>query len=100
MPSITGSVVQEGYQVIYSAEIQGYGYALAISNPPQLPENPYFGYTYPLQVDPGGNPPMSGMGRKIYRDGVFVFPPYAGVLYDLVVIWRAPSVGLNWYLRW
>lgn len=100
MAVLTGVVNVEGYQVITTDVINAAGYGLGITNPPALPLNPYLGYTFPVIRGGFGVPDFAGSGRKIYRDGVLVFPPYSGGVYDFVVIWSSASVGLNWYLQY
>lgn len=100
MPSISGSVSVLGYQVLTNDVLTSAGYGLGIVNPPALPLNPYFGFTFPVLPGSFGIPRFAGTGRKIYRDGVIVFPPYNPASYDFVVIWASPALGLDWYLQW
>lgn len=100
MPNLSGTVVASGYQVLGTDAIGAGGYGLGIVNPPSLPLNPYMGYTFPVLPGSFGVPRFAGSGRKLYRDGVVVFPPYDGNTYDFVVVWSVNSVGLEWYLQW
>lgn len=97
---LNGIVTVEGYDVLGSDVISAAGYGLAIVNPPALPDNPYLGFTFPVLRGSFGVPDFAGSGRKIYRDGVIVIPPYAGSTYDFVVVWKPAAVGLDWYLQY
>lgn len=100
MPSLTGTVTNEGYSVLSSIVLSGAGYGLAITTLPALPVNPYFGFTFPVLPSDGFSPRFSGSGRKVYRDGVIVIPPYPEGTYDIVVVWRQEAIGRGWYLQW
>ena len=100
MPSTTGTVTDAGYAVLGNTQITSAGYGIAILLPPDLPINPYYGYTFPVLPADGFQPRLLGSGRKIDRDGVIVFPPYPDGIYDIVAVWHPNAVGKTWYAQW
>lgn len=100
MGSLSGVVTTSGYRVLTTAVLTAAGYGLAVTNPPSLPLNPYYGFTFPVVQLTSPSVRLAGIGRKLYRDGAIVFPPYPDGTYDVIVVWSASAVGRNYYLQW
>lgn len=100
MATLSGVIVASGYRVLTSAVLTSAGYGLAITNPPALPLNPYYGFSFPVIDFTSPVTRFAGSGRKIYRDGVIVFPPYADGTYDVVVVWSNAAIGRSYFLQW
>ena len=100
MPTLSGTVMQPGYETVATVQIEGFGYGVHVIAPPPLPSNPYMGYSFPKLLAVDGFSWLAGSGRKLFRDGVIVFPPYPGITYDVVVIWANSAVGLDWQLQY
>ena len=100
MPTITGTVQAPGYERIATIQVESFGYGLVVYPPPQLPLNPYMGFTFPVFEGVQFGTQLAGLGRKIFRDGVIVFPPYPGNTYGIIAIWSNNAVGKDWSLQY